>query len=93
MPIKKRLGFAFVLSGLLAVAGAAYAQPPEDYAHARRDEANDHIIHQNERVRENHQEREITARRAHESHMRHTEKRSMSAPDHWGDHQSDEFRR
>lgn len=81
--LNKGVRFAFVLTGLLAVTGAAQAQTRWEDSHGRRDEVNDRLAHQNERIREERREHEMSARRAHELHRRdhevRVEERSMAA--------------
>src|ERR1700760_2922394 len=77
------LHFTLSLSGLLAITGAARAETAWDQTHARRDEVNDRLAHQNERIREERREHELQVRRAHE-HSRHeqeirAEERTMAA--------------
>jgi hypothetical protein len=85
MPIKS-LRLAFALSGLLACSGAAWAQGTWDDTHGRRDQVNDRLADQNERIQQERREHEISAERAQEQHRRdqdaRAEERSMAAHDH-----------
>jgi hypothetical protein len=78
----RALHFAVALSGLLAITGAARAESSWDQTHARRDETNDRLAHQNERIREERREQELRAQRAHDrrEHEIHTEERSNGRP-------------
>ena len=82
----KTLRFALALSGLLAFGGAAYAQGPWETTHPRRDEVNDRLANQNERIREERREHEMSAARAHQMHRNDREirerERMMAARDH-----------
>lgn len=81
----KRLHFALALSGLLAITGAARAESPWEQTHGRRDEVNDRLAQENERIREDRREHELNGRRAHELNRREHEirgkERSMAAHD------------
>ena len=64
----KRIPFALAVSGLLALTGVAQAQNSWDATHERHNEVIDRPAHQNERVREERREHEISAERAEQMH-------------------------
>lgn len=83
MVVSRYLHFAFALTGMLGVAGAASAETQWERDHPRRDQVNDRLANQNARIDTERNKGEISGARAAALHQQvHTtrmEERGMAA--------------